>query len=43
MIRKILAFIIIFNLTACAELQDVIGQLPQEGGISNVEIASGLN
>ncbi len=41
MIRRILAFIIVFNLTACAELQDVIGQLPQ-GGISNEEIASGL-
>ena len=41
MIRRILAFIIAFNFTACAELQDVIGQLPQ-GGISNEEIASGL-
>ncbi len=41
MIRKILAFIIIFNFTACAELQDVIGQLPQ-GGISNADIAAGL-
>ena len=41
MIRKILAFIVIFNLTACAELQDVIGQLPQ-GGISNEDIAAGL-
>lgn len=42
MIRRILTFIIIFNLTACAELQDVIGQLPQGGGISNEDIASGL-
>lgn len=41
MIRRIIAFIIVFNLTACAELQDVIGQLPQ-GGISNEEIAAGL-
>ena len=41
MIRRILSFIIIFNLTACAELQGVIDQLPQ-GGISNEEIAAGL-
>ncbi len=43
MIRKILAFILIFNLTACAELQQVVNQLPQGGGvIGNAEIASGL-
>ncbi len=41
MMRRILSFIIIFNLTACAELQDVMGQLPQ-GGIGNEEIAAGL-
>jgi len=40
MIRKILAFIIVFNVTACAELQSVIGELP--GAISNEDIASGL-
>jgi uncharacterized protein YidB (DUF937 family) len=42
MIRRILAFIVVFNLIACAELQDVIGQLPQGGPISNEDIASGL-
>lgn len=43
MIRKILAFLLIFNLTACAELQQVVNQLPQTGGtIGNTEIASGL-
>tara|TARA_R110002049_G_scaffold307720_2_gene509233 strand:- start:68781 stop:69488 length:708 start_codon:yes stop_codon:yes gene_type:complete len=43
MIRKILAIILIFNITACAELQQVVNQFPQEaGGIGNTEIASGL-
>jgi len=45
MIRKFLVFILIFNLTACAELQQVVDSLPQ-GGIgdvlSNADIASGL-
>ena len=43
MIRKLLAFVLIFNFTACAELQQVVNQLPQAGGsIGNTEIASGL-
>ena len=42
MIRKILAFALIINLTACAELQEVVNQLPQTTGIGNDEIASGL-
>jgi hypothetical protein len=42
MIRKFLAFILIFNLTACAELQEVVNQLPQGGALGNAEIASGL-
>ena len=42
MIRKFLAVFLIFNLTACAELQEIAKQLPQSGGIGNVEIASGL-
>lgn len=43
MIRKFLAFVLILNLTACAELQDVVNNLPQQGGVlSNADIASGL-
>ncbi|MFG6687120.1 DUF4197 domain-containing protein [Mariniflexile sp. HNIBRBA6329] len=43
MIRKILVFILVLNLTACAELQQVVNQLPQGTiGIGNDEIASGL-
>lgn len=42
MLRKFLALILIFNLTACAELQQVVNQLPQGGGLSNADIASGL-
>jgi hypothetical protein len=41
MIKRILAIILFFNITACAELQDVVNQLPQ-GGISQSDIASGL-
>jgi len=43
MIRKFLAILLIFNLTACAELQQVVNQLPQgTGTIGNADIASGL-
>ena len=42
MLRKLLLLILIFNLTACAELQQVVNQLPQGGGLSNADIASGL-
>lgn len=42
MIRKVLVFVLLFNLTACAELQQVVNQLPQGGAIGNAEIASGL-
>ncbi|MEP3837080.1 MAG: DUF4197 domain-containing protein [Algibacter sp.] len=42
MIRKFLAVFLVFNLTACAELQQVVSQLPQSGTIGNTEIASGL-
>lgn len=43
MIRKLLAILLIFNLTACAELQQVVNQLPQgTGTIGNADIASGL-
>ncbi|TXG35189.1 DUF4197 domain-containing protein [Seonamhaeicola maritimus] len=43
MARKLLILLLaIFHFTACAELQQVINELPQGGGISNTEIASGL-
>ena len=42
MLRKFFLLILIFNLTACAELQQVVNQLPQGGGLSNADIASGL-
>ncbi len=43
MIRKILVFVLVLNLTACAELQQVVNQLPQGTiGIGNDEIASGF-
>lgn len=41
MIKKLLAFLFILNFTACAELQQVVNQLPQ-GALGNDEIASGL-
>ncbi len=42
MIRNILFAFLILNTTACAELQGVLDQMPQGGGITNAEIASGL-
>jgi hypothetical protein len=42
MIRKFLAFILFFNLTACSELQNVVNQLPQGSVLSNADIAVGL-
>lgn len=43
MIKRIFIILIILNLTACAELQQVVDSLPQSGGIlSNADIASGL-
>ncbi len=43
MIRKFLVFFLILNLTACAEIQQVVNQLPQSGSVlSNADIASGL-
>ncbi len=42
--RKVLVFLfVLFNLTACAELQSVVDQLPQSGSVlSNADIAAGL-
>jgi len=43
MIRKyLLITLILVNATSCAELQQVVNQLPQTGAIGNTEIASGL-
>lgn len=41
MINRILSFFLFLSLTACAELQEVVNQLPQ-GGISQEEIGNGL-
>ena len=40
--KKILVFLIIFQFLGCAELQQVVNQLPQGGTLGNEEIASGL-
>ena len=44
MYKKVLVFFAIFSLTACAELQGVINNLPQVdvGVLSNTDIGSGL-
>ncbi|MBC3844902.1 DUF4197 domain-containing protein [Winogradskyella echinorum] len=43
MIKRIFALLIVLNLTACAELQQVVDSIPQSGGVlSNADIASGL-
>lgn len=41
MTKKIIAFLVIFQLASCAELQQVVNSLPQEG-LSNAQIAGGL-
>lgn len=40
--KRILALFLILNFTACAELQQVVNQLPQGGVLSNTDIAAGL-
>ncbi|OUR92201.1 hypothetical protein A9Q87_06890 [Flavobacteriales bacterium 34_180_T64] len=42
MIRKLLMILLIFNLTACAELQGIVDQLPQGSILSEADMASGL-
>ena len=42
MTRKLLTLILILNLAACAELQQVVNQLPQGGTLGNSDIAAGL-
>ena len=41
MLKKILLAVVVFQLSACAEMQQVINQLPN-GGITNQQIAAGL-
>lgn len=41
MIKKIIAFILLFQIISCAELQQMANNLPQQG-LSNFEIAGGL-
>lgn len=40
--KIIIALVSIFTINSCAELQDVINQMPQGGGITQAEMASGL-
>jgi len=40
--KKIIALFGILILSSCAELQQIASQLPQEYGVSNAEISSGL-
>ena len=42
MIKRILLIAVIFQFSACAELQQVVNQLPTNGGITNDQIANGL-
>lgn len=40
--KKLIAFVILIQFFGCAELQQVVNQLPQGGTIGNNEIAKGL-
>lgn len=40
--KSVLSFIVLIFMSSCAELQQVVNQLPQGGIISQAEIASGL-
>lgn len=40
--KRFLAFVIVLNFSACAELQDVVNQLPQGGVLTNADMAAGL-
>jgi uncharacterized membrane protein YheB (UPF0754 family) len=42
MIKKIGLLLVIFQFSACGELQQVVNQLPTGKGISNTQIANGL-
>ncbi len=42
MIKRIFTLLTLVALTSCAELQQVVNQLPQQGPISNADMAAGL-
>jgi len=43
MLRKLFAFVLIFNLMSCAELQQAVNQIPQGNPVlSNADMAAGL-
>lgn len=43
MIKQLITIVIVLNFSACAELQDVVNQLPQGGGVlTNADMAAGL-
>jgi hypothetical protein len=43
MMRKLLVFLFVLNLTSCSELQGIVDQLPQTGSVlSNADMAAGL-
>lgn len=42
MTKKLILFLLVIQVTSCGELQQVVNQLPQGAGVSNVEIANGL-
>ena len=42
MLRKLFTFIVVFNLTACAEMQDIVNTLPGQTGMDPSMIGNGL-
>lgn len=40
--KKIIVLLLALNFTACAELQQVVNQLPQSVGVSQLDMANGL-
>jgi len=42
MLRKIFAFIVVFNLTACDEMQDIVNTMPGQTGMDPTMIGNGL-
>ena len=40
--KKVLMLMAVVSLSSCAEMQQVMNQLPQTQGISGVDIAGGL-